>query len=245
MHRARASGPGHDVAIHWPIVSEPQAVAFPKENELLMAQQDGPPADDAGPAPDEISAGVFAPPLEIGESAAQAHEVLLPTREPLRTIFRGLGLLEQIVGSLLLLLILVLVLAQVAYRYIPGAVPWTGELARLAMVWAAFLVAGYLIAYPPHHIAIQIVDYVAKGRWLAVVKLFVNLVILATSLFMIYGSYTLVTTAVDQVTPAGELSLRFVNSVPLVGLVLVALRAVLGIVIRDIPALLGRTGDET
>lgn len=168
---------------------------------------------------------------------------LLPAREPMRSILRAIGVIEQIVGSLLLLLILILVLAQVAQRYIPGSAPWTGELARLSMVWATFLLAGYLIAYPPHHIAIQIVDYVAKGRWLAVVKLFASVVILATCLFLIYGSYSLVTTDVDQVTPAGEWSLRFVNAVPLVGLVLVAVRAVLGIVVRDIPALRSGSGD--
>jgi TRAP-type C4-dicarboxylate transport system permease small subunit len=161
----------------------------------------------------------------------------------MRTIFRALGLLEQIVGSLLLGLILVLVLAQVAQRYLPGASPWTGELARLSLVWVTFLMAGYLIAYAPHHIAIQIIDYVAKGRWLASIKLFVNLVILATCLVLIYGSYALVTTSVDQVTPAGELSMRFVNAVPLVGLILVIMRVVLAIVGKDIPALRGR-GEE-
>jgi TRAP-type C4-dicarboxylate transport system permease small subunit len=147
------------------------------------------------------------------------------------------------VGSLLLVLILILVLAQVVLRYVPSAAaPWSGELARLSMVWATFLLAGYLMAYPPHHIAIKVIDYVAKGRWLAGVKLFVNLVILGTCAVLIYGSYTLVTTGVDQVTPAGGLSLRFVNSIPLVGLILVGLRAILGIVIRDIPAL--KHGDE-
>jgi TRAP-type C4-dicarboxylate transport system permease small subunit len=161
----------------------------------------------------------------------------------MRTIFRAIGLIEQIIGSLLLVMILILVLAQVAQRYLPGAAPWTGELARLSMVWAAFLMAGYLMAYPPYHIAIQVVDYVAKGRMLMAVKLFVNLVILSTCLFMIYGSYTLVTTTVSQVTPAGGISLRFVNSIPLVGLILVAIRAALGIVVRDIPALRGRNVD--
>lgn len=168
---------------------------------------------------------------------------LLPESEPMRTIFRTLGMLEQIVGSLLLGLILVLVLAQVAQRYLPGASPWTGELARLSMVWVTFLMAGYLIAYAPHHIAIQIIDYVAKGRWLASIKFFVNLVILATCLVLIYGSYTLVTTGVDQVTPAGGISMRFVNAIPLIGLVLIVVRVVLAIVIKDIPALRGRDGE--
>lgn len=177
------------------------------------------------------------------EKAAARERPLLPESEPMRSIFRVLGTVEQVLGSLLLVLILILVLAQVALRYIPGAsAPWSGELARLSMVWATFLLAGYLIAYPPHHIAIKVIDYVAKGRWLTGVKLFVNLVILGTCAVLIYGSYTLVTTGVDQVTPAGGLSLRFVNAIPLVGLVLVAVRVVLAIVIRDIPAL--KNGSE-
>lgn len=206
-----------------------------------MAQQDDPRGNDApetdGKAPEPGSS------VATEGLHAVDKEPVLPPRGPMRTIFRAIGLIEQIIGSLLLVMILILVLAQVAQRYLPGAAPWTGELARLSMVWAAFLMAGYLMAYPPYHIAIQVVDYVAKGRMLMAVKLFVNLVILSTCLFMIYGSYTLVTTTVSQVTPAGGISLRFVNSIPLVGLILVAIRAALGIVVRDIPALRGRNVD--
>jgi len=205
-----------------------------------MDQYEGPPGVDGDPLAETPTAELHSL-MESEESPEEPP--LLPVSEPMRTIFRALGLLEQIVGSLLLGLILVLVLAQVAQRYLPGAAPWTGELARLSLVWVTFLMAGYLIAYAPHHIAIQIIDYVAKGRWLASIKLFVNLVILATCLVLIYGSYTLVTTSVDQVTPAGELSMRFVNAVPLAGLILVVLRVVLAIVDRDIPAFRGR-GEE-
>lgn len=182
-------------------------------------------------------------PLDMDEFAGETSPPLLPRSEPMRSIFRALGMVEQVVGSLLLMLILILVLAQVADRYMVGAAPWTGELARLSMVWSTFLLAGYLIAHAPHHITILVVDYVAKGRWLVVVKLFVNVVILATCLFLIYGSYTLVTTTVDQVTPAGGLSLRLVNSIPLVGLVLVALRVVLAIIVEDLPGLRHRDGN--
>jgi TRAP-type C4-dicarboxylate transport system permease small subunit len=206
-----------------------------------MARREGPRTDgsDAHDGPvDDVDAS-----SEAAEGAGGPDAVLLPTREPLRTIFRVLGVLEQIVGSLLLVAVLVLVLSLVAQRYIPGSWPWTGEVARYSMVWATFLVAGYLVAYPPHHIAIQVIDFVVKGRWLAALKLFVNLVILATCLVLIYGSYSLVANDIGQVTPAAQMPLRFVNSVPLVGLVLVALRAVLGIVVNDLPALRGRTGD--
>jgi TRAP-type C4-dicarboxylate transport system permease small subunit len=210
-----------------------------------MARRDGPPADGADTAGegrvDENEALQELHALQT--EAPRAEPPLLPSREPMRTLFRILGAVERVLGSLLLALILILVLGQVAIRYLPGAAPWSGELARLSMVWATFLMAGYLVAYPPHHIAIQVVDYVAKGRWLAAVKLFVNVVILATCLVLIYGTYTLVTTTVAQVTPAGGLSMRFVNAIPLVGLVLVALRAVLGIVVNDIPSL--RSGADT
>jgi TRAP-type C4-dicarboxylate transport system permease small subunit len=204
-----------------------------------MAQNDGPPTDGTSESPEDAPK----PSLEIDEFAATEEPPLLPTSEPLRTIFRAIGVAEQVVGSLLLLLILILVLSQVAQRYVPGTWPWTGELARLAMVWAAFLMAGYLIAYHPHHITIQIVDYVLRGRGLAVVKLFVNVVILLTCLALIYGSITLIQTDIGQVTPAAEIPLRLVNAVPLVGLFLIVLRVVLGIVVNDVPALRGREAD--
>jgi TRAP-type C4-dicarboxylate transport system permease small subunit len=204
-----------------------------------MDQHDGPPGGSSDPLDESPTAELHS---LIEDEDPPEEPPLLPESEPMRTIFRALGLLEQIVGSLLLGLILVLVLAQVAQRYLPGAAPWTGELARLSLVWVTFLMAGYLIAYAPHHIAIQVIDYVAKGRWLASVKLFVNLVILATCLVLIYGGYTLVTSGVDQVTPAGELSMRFVNALPIVGLILVVVRVVLAIVVKDVPALRGRGG---
>jgi len=208
-----------------------------------MSPNDGPPTDGADPAAEDPTAGSGSP-LGVDDLVIAEDPPLLPAREPMRTIFRVVGVIEQVLGSLLLLLILILVLAQVADRYIPGAAPWTGELARLSMVWATFLLAGYLIAYAPHHIAIQVIDYVAKGRWIAVVKLFANLVVLLTSLVLIYGVISLLVTDIGQVTPAGEIPVRFVNAIPLIGLILVAVRVVLAIVIRDVPALREPSGDS-
>jgi TRAP-type C4-dicarboxylate transport system permease small subunit len=206
-----------------------------------MTRRNGPPADGAGLERDRVAdAPRFDP--ETAEAADGVHDELLPLREPFRTIFRTLGGIEQVAGALLLVMILVLVLSQVAQRYVPGAWPWTGELARYSMVWAAFAMAGYLVAHHPYHIAIHIVDFVAKGRWLAAVKLLANVVILATTGLLLYGSYNLLATDIGQVTPAAEIPLRFVNAVPLVGLVLIAVRAVLGIAIRDVPALFSRRG---
>ena len=52
---------------------------------------------------------------------AETQAELLPTREPLRTIFRSIGLVEQAIAVGCIVVILVLVLIQVAQRYLPVA----------------------------------------------------------------------------------------------------------------------------
>jgi TRAP-type C4-dicarboxylate transport system permease small subunit len=186
-----------------------------------------------------------------GEDAVVAHEVaeeslgaeatpeLLPRSEPWRSLLHGLGQAEQLVGAILLVVILALVLAQVVQRYVPGTWPWTGEVARLSMVWATFLMAGYLSAHD-RHIAIHVADFVLKGRGLAALKLFVDVLVLATCLVLLYATYQLIDSDIGQVTAAAELPLKFVNAVPIVGFALTALRCTLGIFLIDLPGVLGR-----
>jgi TRAP-type C4-dicarboxylate transport system permease small subunit len=192
------------------------------------------------PRPEAVAAA--AGDLPLADSAGLGGETnpeLLPAREPLRSIMHLIGQAEQIIGGVLLVILLVLVLVQVAQRYLPGGYAWTGELARLSMVWATFVLAGYLAAHD-RHIAIHVVDYMLHGRALAAVKLMVNVVVLITCLVLLYGTYVLIDTDIGQVTAAAEIPLRWVNAVPLVGFFLTAVRAVLGIVVNDVPALLGR-----
>ena len=182
-----------------------------------------------------------APPVSESESlGGESNPEILPAREPWRTIVHGIGVIEQVIGALLLAAILVLVVALVAQRYLPGVnFPQTGEVARLAMVWGTFVMAGYLMAHD-RHIAIHVVDYVLKGRALAAVKLVVNLIVLITCLVLLYATYLLVAGDIGQVTPAAEIPLQFVNAVPIVGFALTALRALLWIAMHDVPAVLGR-----
>jgi TRAP-type C4-dicarboxylate transport system permease small subunit len=179
------------------------------------------------------------PPAEAESLGGESNPEILPRREPWRTIVHGIGIVEQVIGALLMLVILVLVLSQVGQRYVPGSFPWTGEVARLAMVWATFMMAGYLAAFD-RHIAIHVVDYVIAGRALATVKLVAHVVVLATSVAVVFATYQLVTDDIGQVTAAAQLPLLYVNAVPIVGFSLVALRAVLGIVLLDVPGVLGR-----
>ncbi|MGA9597597.1 MAG: TRAP transporter small permease [Acidimicrobiia bacterium] len=182
---------------------------------------------------------------EYQSLANMEHPELLPAREPMRRIFHGIGVIEQALGSLLLLVILFLVLTQVAQRYIPGRWLWSGEVARYALVWGTFLMAGYLMANHPYHIAIHVVDNVVGERTLAVIKFLVNMVILLTTVALLYGNIDLVVNDIGQVTPAAQMPLRIVNMVPLTGLVLIVLRVVLGIVVEDVPALVRRKEKTT
>lgn len=181
-------------------------------------------------------------PSETEALGGDSNPEILPAREPWRTIIRGIGLIEQAIGALLLGVILVLVVALVAQRYLPGVnFPQTGEVARLAMVWGTFLMAGYLAGHD-RHIAIHVVDYVLGERALAATKLVVNIIVLLTCLVLLYATSLLVAEDIGQVTPAAEIPLRFVNAVPIVGFGLTALRALLWIALHDVPALRGHRG---
>lgn len=203
-------------------------------------------AEDDGRRPDNAERSADAavldspPPAEADILGVESNPEILPHREPWRTIVHAIGVIEQAIGALLLIMILVLVIALVGQRYLPGAnYPWTGEVARLAMVWGTFVIAGYLAAHD-RHIAIHLVDYVLSARALAAVKLLVNLIVLVTCLVLVYATFQLVTEDIGQVTPAAEIPLRFVNSVPIIGFALTAFRALLWISLHDVPVLLGR-----
>ena len=200
-----------------------------------MAQEGVPAADQIyEPVPEGAGAG---PGL-----GAEAQGELLPASEPWRTVFRYIGLVEQAIAVACMVAILTLVLLQVLQRYLPdGGWAWTGEIARLAMVWLAFILSGYLLALD-RHITIQLVDYVLPPRALAAVKGVVHVIVGVTCLVMAYSIYSLIADDVGQRTPAAQIPLVWIYLVPLAGFLLTALRAALWIVVADIPQVRGRSG---
>jgi TRAP-type C4-dicarboxylate transport system permease small subunit len=156
-------------------------------------------------------------------------------------VLRGLGLFEQAVGIVLLLVILVLVLTQVFQRFLPGGFAWTGEISRLAMVWLTFVMAGYLLAHDAH-IAIKVVDYFLPVRALGAVKLLGHALITVTCAVMLYGTYDFMTHDRGQVTAAAQIPLAVVYTIVAFGYASTALRGVLTIVVQDFPEV--RTGER-
>ncbi len=205
--------------------------------------QEGPPASDEMHGIDPAERLPTAELVGAGPGlGTETQTELLPTREPLRTIFRYIGLGEQAIAIGCMIAILTLVLLQVLQRYLPdGGWAWTGEVARLAMVWLAFILSGYLLALD-RHITIQLVDYVLPPRALGMLKVVVHLIVGATCLVMAYSIYSLIADDIGQRTPAAQIPLVWIYVVPLVGFLLTALRAALWIVVADIPDLRGRRG---
>ena len=145
-------------------------------------------------------------------------------------------------GSTLLAIILALVLIQVFQRYLPGGGwAWTGEIARYAMVWATFFMAGYLLAHD-QHIAIKVVDYVLSVRALGAVKLLGHVLIAITCVVAVYATYDFVSHDRGQVTAAAQVPLAVIYTVVAFGFASTALRAVVVILVQDLPQI--RTGEK-
>jgi TRAP-type C4-dicarboxylate transport system permease small subunit len=187
-----------------------------------------PEGDDVTtPSSDDIEPGHLAP------NEPTATE-LLPRAEPFRTAFHWLGLAEQAVGASLLLAILVLVLLQVFQRYLPGGGwAWTGEIARLSMVWLTFVLSGYLMAHDGH-IAIKVIDYFFPPRLLGVVQLAGHALIAVTCIVLVYATLDFIAHDRGQVTAAAEIPLSLVYAVPAFGFASTALRALLAILVLDV-----------
>jgi len=203
-------------------------------------------SDDTAQTPNQgrVSAGTGG--VDLPDLAAdlgvETNPEILPAGGPLRTPLRWLGLAEQGLGVFLLLVILVLVLVQVGQRYVPGTgLPATGEIARLAMVWATFMMCGYLMAHD-RHIAIHVVDYFLPVRVLGLVQLFASLVVVGTCVAMAYATWDLIGSDRGQVTAAAEIPLTFGYAVALLGFVSTAIRALVTIGVRDIPEI--RSGSK-
>lgn len=175
----------------------------------------------------------------LGEETAPE---VLPTMEPFRTLLRWLGRAEQAAGVTLLVVILALVLVQVFQRYLPGGGwAWTGEMARYAMVWATFFMAGYLLAHD-QHIAIKVVDYFLPVRALGAVKLLGHILIAVTCVVAVYATFDFMSNDRGQVTAAAQVPLAVIYGVVAFGFASTALRAVVVILVQDLREI--RSGEK-
>lgn len=157
---------------------------------------------------------------------------------------------EVVAGVVLLLTIFVLVLIQAAQRYLPiDSWVWTGELAKFSLVWLTFAVAGYLLGRD-QHITLQLVDRVPRPRVLRAIRMFAAAVVAATCAAFAYEAALLVSAETTQSSPALGMPMSWLYVIPLCGLALTGIRAVVQVgaetaaLLRRRPVSAGQGGVE-
>lgn len=148
---------------------------------------------------------------------------------PGATVLRVWASVELAIACLAVVVIFVSVLWQVVSRYVP-ALNWPGvsELGNYSLIVLTFIMIGYLIGNNGH-ITIQIVDYVAKGRAMVVVKVVSAAATALICALLVWEAVELIRTYPGRRTAALGIPVWALYAVPLVGFASGAVRAVIRI----------------
>jgi TRAP-type C4-dicarboxylate transport system permease small subunit len=124
---------------------------------------------------------------------------------------------------------------QVISRYSPS-LTWAGagELANYSLIVMTFIMVGYLIGRNGH-IAIQIVDYLVKGRAFAAVKAISSALTALICAVLAYEAWALILAYPDRTTAALGFPVWILYAVPLAGFASGVVRAVIRIFTADRP----------
>ncbi len=149
---------------------------------------------------------------------------------PIARVVRVVTGFELALGVANLLLILGLVLLQAGQRYLPiDGWPWTGELARFALVWLTFVVAGVLVT-SDSHISIEMIDSVPSERLRRVVRVVSCLIVAAIGVSLCAEAWELIHTQDVLKSPALRMPMSWLYAVSLIGFVSVVVRALVAAV---------------
>jgi TRAP-type C4-dicarboxylate transport system permease small subunit len=162
-----------------------------------------------------------------GASSSEAVASDERRREP--TVLRVWAATEMWIGCAAVVVIFVSVLWQVVSRYVPALNwPGVGELANYSLIVLTFIMAGYLIGNNGH-ISIQIIDYIAKGRALIVVKAISAACTAVICALLAWEAYALIQAYPDRRTAALGIPVWLLYAFPLVGFLSGAVRAIVRI----------------
>ena len=148
----------------------------------------------------------------------------------LNRLGRVLTAFELSLGVAALLVIFGLVLLQAAQRYLPiDGWPWTGELARLCLVWLTFVVAGVLVTNDSH-ISLEMIDMVPGDRLRRVVRVVSCLIVAAIGVGLCREAWELTQTQGILKSPAMRMPMSWLYAVSMVGFVSVVIRSLIAAV---------------
>jgi TRAP-type C4-dicarboxylate transport system permease small subunit len=166
-------------------------------------------------------------PAAEGSVAASMPDPVAPRVEP--AVLRVWASAELAVGCLAVAVVFVSVLWQVVSRYVP-ALNWPGvsELANYSLIVLTFVMVGYLIGNNGH-ITIQIIDYIAKGRAMVVVKVVSAACTAVICALLVWEAVELIRAFPNRRTAALEIPIWMLYAVPLLGFASGTVRAVVRI----------------
>lgn len=162
-------------------------------------------------------------------SASEPAQPAEPERRREVGVFRYLGYVEQVIGSLLIVVIFVFVLMQAVQRYLP--IPtWVGagELSRFALAGLTFLMVGYLYGHGLH-IAVLVIDRYTSGRTAQLVHVLTHVLVLLSALLLLRGAWALVSDSGSQSTPALGIPMLWIYLLPLLGIATLTVRSAVAI----------------
>jgi TRAP-type transport system small permease protein len=144
-------------------------------------------------------------------------------------VLRGWASVELAIACVALVVIFVSVLWQVVSRFVPALNwPGVGELAGYSLIVLTFIMVGYLIGNNGH-ITIQIIDYIAKGRAMVVVKILSSVCTAVICGLLVWEAYELIRAYPDRRTAALEIPIWLLYAFPLVGFASGTVRALVRI----------------
>lgn len=161
-----------------------------------------------------------------------AHEEIERDRyERSSRAYRLLVDLERVVAGSLLVSVLGLILVQVFTRYVLNhPLTWSEELARLLLVWCAFLSAGY-VASRNAHISVDLLAAILPRRWGGAIGIIAMALVVLASAFMVYAGVQLVLLTRILALPATGLSKALLYAAVLVGFLMIMVHTALNIVL--------------
>jgi TRAP-type C4-dicarboxylate transport system permease small subunit len=143
------------------------------------------------------------------------------------TLYRGLVVAERVASCSFLVATLGLIILQVVSRYIFSTpFTWTEELARFALLWFAFVSAGFVMARRIH-IAVDLVASKLSRRGAIVMDTFALITVVAASGVMAWAGAGFAAGAARLAAPATSLPMSVVYASAVVGFGLICLHAVL------------------
>jgi len=155
----------------------------------------------------------------------------------LQRIKRTAELTEELVASLLMIIVAGLLIFQVASRYVfDTPFPWTEELSRYGFVWLIYIGAAFLAARNSHITVTFISDLFPERASRMIVRLSSLAVCIASAVVVISGFGFTVDSFAYQ-SPGSGLPMGWVYLGPLIGLTLISLHSIEYIVT-------GETNDE-